>query len=138
MSGEGDPIHQIIEEVAVKHGYALDRDDPVLMLYTINRRLMQSSAAIQQTMLEQHGKELDVSMRKWEIQASRQADSAMFGKLDAMQDVIAMTVRTEFEAALKELKMDLQRYQRSTYINLFASLLALAAAAIVLMIVLPF
>lgn len=138
MSGEGDPIHQIIEEVAVKHGYALDRDDPVLMLYTINRRLMQSSAAIQQTMLEQHGKELDVSMRKWEIQASRQADSAMFGKLDAMQDVIAMTVRTEFEAALKELKMDLQRYQRSTLINLSASLLALAAAAIVLMIVLPF
>ncbi|MEP6605743.1 MAG: hypothetical protein ABJA60_06450 [Nitrosospira sp.] len=138
MSGEGDPIHQIIEEVAVKHGYALDRDDPVLMLYTINRRLMQSSAAIQQTMLEQHGKELDVSMRKWEIQASRQADSAMFGKLDAMQDVIAMTVRTEFEAALKELKMDLQRYQRSTHINLLASLLALAAAAIVLMIVLPF
>lgn len=138
MSGEGDPIHQIIEEVAVKHGYALDRDDPVLMLYTINRRLMQSSAAIQQTMLEQHGKELDVSMRKWEIQASRQADSAMFGKLDAMQDVIAMTVRTEFDAALKELKMDLQRYQRSTLINLSASLLALAAAAIVLMIVLPF
>lgn len=137
MSGEDDPIHQIIEEVAVKHGFALDRDDPVLMIYTINRHLMQSSAAIQQTMLEQYRKELDASMRKWGMQAARQADVTMLGKLGAMQDVITATVQTETEAALKEWKMDLLDYQRSTRLNLFASTLALAASAIVLMVVLP-
>ena len=54
-----------------------------------------------------------------------------------MQDVITATVQTETEAALKEWKMDLLDYQRSTRLNLFASTLALAASAIVLMVVLP-
>jgi hypothetical protein len=137
MSGEGDPIHQIIEEVALKHGFALDRDDPVLMVYTINRGLMQSSAVIQQTMLEQYRKELDASMRKWGIQAARQADSTMQSKLGAMQDVITSTVRTETEVAIKGLMLELLDYQRGTRLNLFASTLSLAASAILLWIVLP-
>ena len=138
MSGEDDPIRQIIEEVALKHGFALDRDDPVLMIYTINHRLMQSSAVIQQTLLEQYGKELDASMRKWSIQAACQADASMQGKLGAMQDVITSTVRTETEAAIKGLMRELLDYQRDARLNLFASTLSLAASAILLWIVLPF
>ena len=137
MSGEGDALHQIIDEVAVKHGFALDRDDPVLMVYTINRHLMQSSAAIQQAMLDQYRQELDASMRKWGNQAARQADSTLQGKLGTMQDVIAASVRSETESALKLLKLDLLQYQRSAHLNFFASIVALAASAIVFWSVLP-
>lgn len=138
MNLDEDPILQIIEEVAVKHGVALDRDDPVLMIYTINQRLMQSGAGIQQAMLEQYRKDMEENMGLWKAQAWRQGDQAVRVTLDATRETITATVRTETEAALKELTMDLQKHQRSASLNLLASVLALAAGAIVLWVALPF
>jgi Transcriptional activator TraM len=137
MNQNGDPILQIIEDVAVKHGLALDRDDPVLVIYTINQHLMQSSACIQQAMLEQCRKDMEANMGLWKARLGRQGDEAIRMTLDATREVIISAVRMETEAALKALTADLQKHQRSTSLNIFASVLALAASAIVLWVALP-
>lgn len=136
MNQDGDPILQIIEEVAVKHGFALDRDDPVLLIYTINQHLMRSSARVQQAMLEQYRKDMDANMGLWKALASRQGDEAMRITLGTTREVITAAVRTETETALKALIVDLQKHQRSANLNIFASVLALAASAIVLCVTL--
>jgi hypothetical protein len=46
-----DPIEELIKEIAAKHGIAVSRDDPILILQTINTRLLQESAKAQQAML---------------------------------------------------------------------------------------
>ena len=43
-----DKIEELIREIAVKHGIAVGRDDPILVLQTINMKLMQDSASAQQ------------------------------------------------------------------------------------------
>lgn len=139
MSQEADPVlQQIIEDVAVRHGFALDRDDPVLVTYTINQRLMQSSAGIQRAMLEQYRKDMEENMSLWKAQAGRQGDQAVRMTLEATREAIIATVRIETATVLKELAMDLRKHQRSASLNLFASILALAAGAVVLWVALPF
>ncbi len=54
-----DKIEDIIKEIAVKHGIAVGRDDPILILQTINERLMQDSAAAQQEILDRFKEELE-------------------------------------------------------------------------------
>ena len=48
-----DNVDELIKEIAVKHGIAVSRDDPILILQTINNRLMQDSEKAQQAMLDQ-------------------------------------------------------------------------------------
>jgi hypothetical protein len=43
-----DPVEELIREIAAKHGIAVSRDDPILILQTINTRLLQDSAKAQQ------------------------------------------------------------------------------------------
>ena len=42
-----DKIEELIREIAAKHGIAVGRDDPILILQTINMKLMQDSASAQ-------------------------------------------------------------------------------------------
>lgn len=132
MNQGEDPVLQIIEEVASKHGIALDPNDPILMVYTINQHLMRSGARIQQAMLKEYQKDIEEHMELWKVQAYRQGDQAMQSTLDATREIITATVRVETEMALKAVILDLSKHQRSANLNLFASMLTLAASAIVL------
>ena len=39
-----DPVDHLIREIAVKHGVALGRDDPILILQTLNAQLLEEGA----------------------------------------------------------------------------------------------
>ncbi len=54
-----DNIDELIKEIAVKHGIAVSRDDPILILQTINNRLMQDSEKAQQGMLDHYKEEME-------------------------------------------------------------------------------
>lgn len=136
MTDSANPINRIMEEVALKHGILLDRDDPILMVYTINQHLMEASARVQQAMLDQHRMELEANMRLWEAQAGRQADKTARVASEYTQELISTVIRSEAEIALKQLQADSRMRQRGVNLNLFASVLTLAAAAIVLIVAL--
>lgn len=54
-----DQVEELIKEIAAKHGIAVSRDDPILVLQTINNRLMQDSSKAQQAQLDQYKEELE-------------------------------------------------------------------------------
>lgn len=54
-----DRVDDLIGEVARKHGVAIGRDDPILVLQTINERLLQDSSAAQQALLDAYKEELE-------------------------------------------------------------------------------
>lgn len=58
-------IEEIIREIATKHGIAVSRDDPILILQTINNRLMLDSAKAQQAMLDQFKAEMEDLALRW-------------------------------------------------------------------------
>jgi hypothetical protein len=43
-----DQLEELIKEIAAKHGIAISHDDPILVLQTINNRLMKDTCKAQQ------------------------------------------------------------------------------------------
>mgnify|MGYP003379481151 CR=1 FL=1 len=60
-----DKIEETIKAIAARHGIAVSRDDPILVLQTINDRLMQDSQAAQQEILEGFKSELEAIAHRW-------------------------------------------------------------------------
>ena len=69
-----DVVEDLIGEVARKHGIAIGRDDPILVLHTMNDRLMRESAAAQQALLDAFKQELEALASRWSMEATDRAD----------------------------------------------------------------
>jgi len=82
-------IDDLIKEVAAKHHVALGRDDPLLILQTINEHLAEKSAKAQQEMLERYKEELEVAAKRWGDDAKDKAEKILNAALDASQKMMA-------------------------------------------------
>src|SRR5512137_900861 len=82
MSHEHE-IEETIKEIAVKHGIAVGRDDPILILQTLNNRLMQANQKAQQDMLDQYKSELESISLRWSTDAKEKAERILNASLDA-------------------------------------------------------
>lgn len=60
-----DSIEQSIREVAARHGVALSRDDPILIVQTLNEQLVKNLATAQSEMLEQFRRDLELTCSQW-------------------------------------------------------------------------
>src|SRR5512134_653765 len=100
MTKDLEGIEEIIKEIAVKHNIMLSRDDPILMLYTINKQLMNTSKQAQEGMLQEFRKELETISLQWRNEASNQANKTLNGTIASMRDMITTTIRKETDAAM--------------------------------------
>jgi hypothetical protein len=137
-----DVLEDLIGEVARKHGIAIGRDDPILVLHTMNDRLVRESAAAQQILLDALKQELEALASRWSIEATDRADRILQAALAGSQEAIASgmreeavvtgaSVRTEVERALAQVASRLQDARRIAVLNLAAACITLAAAGIV-------
>ena len=137
-----DAVDDLISEVARKHGIAIGRDDPILVLHTMNDRLVRESAVAQQVLLDAFKQELEALASRWNMEATDQADRILQAALAGSQEAIASamreganatgaSVRTEVERALARVAGHLQDARRIALLNLAAACITLAAAGIV-------
>lgn len=138
-----DLVEETIKEIAAKHGIAVGRDDPILILQTINNRLMQDSARAQQTILQQFKEELEGVAHRWGAEAKDKAERTLTAALRASKEAMATSmqegaavaagaVRAEMESALRRADQAASGMRAVLWANLFASAITLAAAALVL------
>jgi hypothetical protein len=143
MTDDVDPLDEIIKEVSVKHEFVLSRDDPVLLVYTIQKRLLAESADAQQLLFDQFREELEETLDNREKEIACKADRALNQALAAARvvlaaqmqqdaDGIAATLRKHSTAAQPQFWNELQKCQRTSNIGLVASVLTLAAATVIL------
>src|SRR6476620_4830080 len=83
-----DQIEELIREIATKHGIAVSRDDPILVLQTINSRLMQDSSKAQQAQLDHYKEELEALALRWGNDAKEKAERILNASLSAAKDAI--------------------------------------------------
>ena len=142
-----DQVEELIKEIAAKHGIAVSRDDPILVLQTINNRLMQDSSKAQQAQLDQYKEELEALALRWGTDAKDKAErilnaalTASKGAMDkAMQEnakSTAATVRAEVDAALGRVAGQVKDARRIGLLNVLASCITLAAAVVALWVAL--
>jgi hypothetical protein len=142
-----DQLEELIKEIAVKHGMAVSRDDPILVLQTINNRLMRDSAKAQQIQLDQYKQELEALALRWGSDAKDKAERILNASLAAGKNnmdlvmregarMTAVSVRAEIDAALAHVAAPIRDARRISMLNVIASCITLSAAAIALWVVL--
>lgn len=138
-----DKIEELIREIVTKHGIAVGRDDPILVLQTINRMLMQDSAAAQQEILDRFKEELESIAHRWGEDAKGKAEKTLNAALAAskaamtrgVQDggkAAAEAVRREIEAVTAQLVAPIREARRVAMMNMVAAGMAVVAAGLAL------
>ena len=142
-----DAIEELIKEIAVKHNIAVSRDDPMMILHTINQRLMQDSAKAHEEQLTKHKKELESMSMRWENSAKAIAERILNASLVASKESMrksADTMTTSFTQSVKEVMTSAwataNKSHSYTYkvvvFNLIAASLALIASIVAVSVML--
>ena len=103
-----DSVDELIREIAAKHSIALSRDDPILVLQTINNRLLQDSAKVQQAQLEQFKSELEALCLRWGMDAKDKAERIVNASLAASKDAAAQIVHESAQKSSAAVRKDIE------------------------------
>lgn len=140
-----DPVAELLAEIAAKHGVAVSRDDPILILQTINARLLRDGQAAQVEALEQFKSELEAIATRWSADAKTKSERILNASLTASKEAMhremqegakSMTagMRAEIAAAHRELQGPVEAAHRVAMINLSASLVTAAAVLVAVVV----
>ena len=142
-----DAVDELIQEIAKQNGVAVSRDDPILVLQTINNRLMADSSKAQQAQLDQYKEELEGLALRWGNDAKDKAERILNAALAASKEVMskemkegvkaaASAVRDEIDAALAGVARPLREARHVAMFNVLASCITLVAAGVALWVAL--
>lgn len=140
-----DKIEQLIREIASKHGIAVARDDPILVLQTINHRLLQDSVAAQQAMLDRYKEELEGIGNRWGMDAQEKAERVLNAALEASRETMGQLVQASAKAASAAIEEKMRgglagadaaaaRAYRAAFLNLSAACLTVLGVVLVLVL----
>lgn len=131
-------IEALLEEIAASNHIGLSRDDPILVLHTIQRRLLQDSLEAQQVQLDQYQQALESLSLRWSNDAKDKAERSLNAALAAGRNALAQAVqdstsasaqalRAELDTALVRVGATLERAHRIALLQLLAAGLTLCA-----------
>lgn len=137
-----DPTDDLLKEIASKHGVALDREDPILMVQTMHARLSADSRSEQQAMLEDYRKTLEALLDRWSAETTAKAERIVTASLTASTETmkaqmattttdLARTIRKEVTDVLETTETRMRRATTVAYLNLLAAIVTFLSAVVV-------
>lgn len=137
-----DEINSLISEIAKTHGIAVGRDDPIMVLQTINKRLLQDGEKAQQELLNKFKEELEALAQRWSEDAKNKAERIVNASLTASKEAMdsMMTqaalettkiVKAEIDTSLNRVTGHIRDARRIAYLNIVAASLTILTAAVV-------
>ena len=138
-------LNELIKDIAVKHGIAVGRDDPILILHTLNQRLLQDNQKAQQALLEQYQSELEGISLRWRTDAKAQAERLLNASLNAsksamdrmLQTTVKETVasiKVEVDVSINRLLCSMTSAHRVSLMNITAACITLLATILLLLL----
>lgn len=138
-----DKVAEIIGEISVKHGVAIGRDDPIMILQTINARLMQDSMIAQQKILDRFKEELEIIAHRWGDDARNKAERILNATLEVSKEAMlegmrdgtratAEAVRREIGTTVTQIMIPIRESRRVALMNLVAAGMTVFAASLAL------
>jgi hypothetical protein len=140
---DDEKIEEIVREIADKHRIVVSRDDPLLILQTINNRLLKNGQIAQREMLDYHKEELESIAMRWSEDAKDKAERILNASLAASKESmeklmlsgareITKVVQTDIENTLKRINKPLRDAHKIAVLNIVSASISIIAAAIVL------
>lgn len=88
-----DKINETIQDIAVKHGVVLGKDDPVLILQTMNEKLLEENRKAQQEMIAQFKEEMENISSQWKDDAKDKAEKVLNAALSSSKEAMDKILR---------------------------------------------
>ena len=134
-----DNFDAAIREIAVKHGVVLSKDDPILILQTMNDRLIEEARQAQAAMLTQFREEMESISSQWRDDAKEKAEkiinAALAGSKEAMARLLLESTNTSVQAMERMISDSLtkardlsQQTKKFAWFMLVSSVVLLAAS----------
>ena len=138
-------LKALIQEIAEVHGIMVGRDDPILILQTINMRLLKDGEAAQREMLAAFQSEIEQASARWADDSKKRAEQVLTAALTAskggMEKVMqenaekaAAAVSKEVQASAHVIGGALLRARNIAIMNMMAAGGTLVAAALLLFV----
>ncbi|VEB36699.1 traM protein [Legionella sainthelensi] len=100
-----DKLDKIVQDIAVKHGVLLGKDDPILMLQTMNEQLIEENRKAQQDLLIQFKEEMEFISSQWKNDAKEKAEkilnTALVNSKEAMTKLLQESTRESLQSMKK-------------------------------------
>lgn len=104
-----DKFDAAIQEIAARHGLVLSKDDPILILQTMNDRLIEEARQSQAAMLTQFREEMESISSQWKVDAKEKAEKVLNAALASSKEAMNKILReatNEFVHVIKNVISD--------------------------------
>ena len=136
-----DKFDAAIQEIAVRHGVVLSKDDPILILQTMNDRLIEEARQAQAAMLTQFREEMESISSQWRDDAKEKAEkiinAALAGSKEAMARLLLESTNISVQSmermisdSLTEARDLSQQTKKFGWFMLVSSVVILAASSL--------
>ncbi len=136
-----DPTEELLHEIASKHGVALDRADPILIVQTLHARLLAESRSAQHALLDEYRQTLEAMLERWGAETTAKAERIVTASLAASTETMkaqmtthttemARAIRKEVTEVLDTTETRMRRATTVGYVNLLAALVTFLAAVV--------
>lgn len=125
-------MDELIKEISIKHNLSLEKDDPILIMHTLNEKLMSDNLKTQQLMLDQYKEEMEGIALRWANDAKDKSEKILSASLTTSKEVMASilkesahltagTIKSEVGTFLSQIHTCLNKAQYIAYINIVAA-----------------
>ncbi|HEK2843891.1 TPA: conjugal transfer protein TraM [Proteus mirabilis] len=108
MSNE-DKVDNLIKEIALKHGVALGRDDPILILQTLHEILINDSKKNQEELLNDLKSELEAVLQRWDSSSVEKAERTLNASLSASKELMREVIEQSTTAMAEKIRKEVDK-----------------------------
>ncbi len=145
MSALDKKMDDAIQEIASIHGIALTKNDPVMVLLTLNERLINDSKDAQNKLLDNFRSQMEVISDKWATEAKHHSDRILNSSIVSSKTEVARIMEEQSRVIIAQWKNELSTEfsqvhetinssRQAAILNIIASFITLMSAGIVLYI----
>ncbi len=135
-------LEALIKRIASEHSIVLTKDDPILMMHTLNEVLLEQNEKAHAELLHKYEAILQESFNQWQTVASKKANALISAQQnsinknnDSLTDQNIQLISEIIRIAINYEIRDLTRISRQAAImNLLAAVLVLVSAVLVFVI----
>ena len=136
-------IEDLVREISQRHGITVGPDDPILILHTLNQRLLADNAAKQESLLDSFQQSMEAASSRWSQEAGERSDRMLGAALNGASnqlveaaavigDEAAQALRTQAQALASTARTDIDEIRKLSKSTFLAAGLVLVAAIVTL------
>lgn len=143
MSPSGKQIDEVIQQIASAHGVVLSKDDPIMMLHTMNDYLIKENKSAQQDLLDNFRSQMELFSDQWSIEAKNHSDRILNSSIVSSKAEVARVMEEQSRVIIEQWKHELstgfsqvhntiQASRQTAILNIIASFITSISAVIIL------